>query len=78
VCNCLNNWKTKFLTLVGKEILIKAMAQAIPTYCMSVFLLPNRFMQGDIRDDATILVRHRENTSKINWMSWEKMGTSKA
>jgi hypothetical protein len=40
VWNCLNNWKTKFLMQVGNEILIKAMAQAIPIYCMSVFLLP--------------------------------------
>jgi hypothetical protein len=49
IWNCLNNWKTKFLTQAGKEILIKAIAQAIPTYCMSVFLLPKllcREIQG--------------------------------
>jgi hypothetical protein len=39
IWNCLNNWKTKFLTQAGKEILIKAAVQVIPTYCMSVFLI---------------------------------------
>jgi hypothetical protein len=48
----LNNWKVKFLSQVGKEILLKVVVQAIPTYNMSVFLLPvtlckelNRMMQ---------------------------------
>jgi hypothetical protein len=36
----LNNWLVKFLSQVGKEILLKAVVQAILTYCMSVFLLP--------------------------------------
>jgi hypothetical protein len=36
----LNDWKVKFLSQADKEILIKAIVQAIPTYSMSVFLLP--------------------------------------
>jgi hypothetical protein len=31
----LNDWKVNFLLQAGKEILIKALVQAIPTYCMS-------------------------------------------
>jgi hypothetical protein len=33
----LQDWKTKFLYLTGKEILLKAVIQAIPTYSMSIF-----------------------------------------
>jgi hypothetical protein len=35
----LHDWKLKFLLQAGREILLKAVIQAIPTYCMSVFLL---------------------------------------
>ena len=33
----LQSWKCMLLSRAGKEILIKAMAQSIPTYTMSVF-----------------------------------------
>lgn len=36
----LQDWKTKFLSLAKKEILLKTVIQAISTYSMSIFLLP--------------------------------------
>ena len=32
-------WKEKFISKAGREILIKTIAQAIPTYTMSIFKL---------------------------------------
>jgi hypothetical protein len=36
----LNNWKMKFLSRASKEVLLKAVVQAIPTYSIGVFQLP--------------------------------------
>jgi hypothetical protein len=74
----LQDWKLKFLSQAGREILLKAVIQAIPTYCMSVFLLPRTLCS-----EIDSLMRkfwwgNKENTSKINWMSWGRMGRSKS
>ena len=46
-------WKEKLLSKVGKEILTKAIAQAIPTYTMSYFKIPN-----SLCDNLTSMIRN--------------------
>ena len=36
----MSDWKEKLLFIGGKEILIKVVVQAVPTYIMGCFLLP--------------------------------------
>ena len=36
----MQGWKEKLLSQVGKEVMIKAVVQSIPTYSVSVFKLP--------------------------------------
>jgi hypothetical protein len=62
---------------VGKEILLKAMVQAIPSFYMSVFLLLkslcleiNNLMKG-------FWWWHIKKDRKIPWMSWDKLGIPK-
>lgn len=37
VWDMINNWTNVYLSQASKEILIKTVAQAIPTYCMNLF-----------------------------------------
>ncbi|KAL0456614.1 UNVERIFIED_CONTAM: hypothetical protein Slati_1000600 [Sesamum latifolium] len=41
----INNWNERQLSQAGKEILIKAVLQTIPTYAMGVFRLPDGLIQ---------------------------------
>ena len=43
----ITSWKEKFISKVGREVLIKLVAQVIPTYSMSLFKLP-RVLCNDI------------------------------
>lgn len=36
----IQSWKGKLLSKVGKEVLIKTVARALPNYAMSVFFIP--------------------------------------
>ena len=42
----LQGWKEKLLSQVGREILFKAVVQAIPTFAMSCFKLPVGLCHG--------------------------------
>ena len=66
-------WKEKLLSKAGKEILIKAVAQTIPTYMMSCFKLLDTLC-----DELTSLIRNfwwgqKQNKRKTAWLSWGKL-----
>uniref|UniRef100_A0A803P4U9 Reverse transcriptase domain-containing protein n=1 Tax=Cannabis sativa TaxID=3483 RepID=A0A803P4U9_CANSA len=69
----LQGWKIGLFSQAGKEILIKAVVQALPCYVMSCF----RISKGIIHDIESMIARFwwGENTKKhkIHWGSWEKM-----
>lgn len=69
VTNKVSGWKEKLLTTAGKEILIKAVAQAVPSFSMSCFLLPKKLCY-----ELTSLIRlfwwgQVKNEKKLAWLS---------
>jgi hypothetical protein len=62
---------------VGKEVLIKSVLQAIPTYKMSVFRLPTTLCREINSLFGKFWWGHKENDRKISWMAWNGLGRNK-
>jgi hypothetical protein len=66
-------WDDNYLTQVAKEILIKAIAQALPVYVMGVFKLPY-----GLCDELVQMIRDywwgkEDGKRKMHWISWDSM-----
>ena len=69
----IQGWKEKLLSQVGREILIKAVVQAIPTYTMSCFKLPLGLC-GELES----LIRkfwwgQKVDRRKVHWVKWDTL-----
>ncbi|CAL2228927.1 unnamed protein product [Prunus armeniaca] len=68
----LNTWDTKLLSTAGKEVLIKAVGQALPTYTMGVFKLPKSLCQ----ELSAMIARYwwgKSGRKGIHWLGWRKL-----
>ena len=65
------------LSRVGKEVLIKAVAQSIPTYTMGVFLLSVKLYNELDALCARFWWGQIGNERKIHWKSWNFLTKSK-
>ena len=69
----LKGWKEKFLSKAGREVLIKAIAQSIPTYAMNCFRLPKTWC-----DEISSLISsywwgQQKDERKVHWVKWESL-----
>ena len=69
----MGNWKVKFLSQAGKEVLLKSIVQAIPTYCMSIFKLPKAVLNAINKSMKKFWWGFNEDHSKMQWMKWDKL-----
>ena len=66
------------LSMGRKEILIKAVAQVVPTYTMSCFLLPKGLCNDLESMECNFWWGQRKQENKIAWVAWKKMCKSKS
>lgn len=67
-----NDWNEKYMTQAAKEVHIKSVVQALPTFVMGVFKLSQGFCEKYEK-----LIRYfwwgDEGHRKVHWMSWDRM-----
>ena len=65
------------MSSTGKEVLMKAVAQATPTYTMSCFKLPNSLCKELSSLISKFWWGQKSYEQKIFWVSWDKLCKSK-
>jgi ribonuclease HI len=69
----LSDWVEKYLSSGGKEVLIKAILQALPVYAMSVFQFP-----AGLIEELNQMIRNfywgdEHDRRRMHWLSWDKL-----
>lgn len=74
----INGWSSKCLLKVGREIMIKYVLQSIPSYVMSVFLLPTTLVYEIEKMINGFWWRHVGSSRRgIHWLCWDKLTVHK-
>ncbi|XP_062014320.1 uncharacterized protein LOC133730820 [Rosa rugosa] len=67
------NWQGKLLSGAGRDILIRVVAQALPTYAMSVFQLTKNFCEDLEQMCARFWWGSTLDKRKIHWKKWKAL-----
>jgi hypothetical protein len=69
----INSWRGRSLSRAGKEVMIKSVLQAIPSYVMSVYLLPDSTIKDIERMMNSFWWGGGANNKGIQWLAWDRM-----
>jgi hypothetical protein len=73
----LRGWKEKSLSFEGRGVLIRAVAQAIPTYIMSCFLLPKALCDKIESEVCSFWWGGTKSKRKVHWTKKDSLFRSK-
>ena len=69
----LTGWKTNFLSLASRRVLIQSSLAAIPSYIMQCSYLLGRVLDGLDRVNKNFFWESTDSAKKIHWVGWEKV-----
>lgn len=69
----ISGWKEKFLSRAGKEVLLKSIAQAIPTYVMSCFKIPDSICQNLESMMSNFWWGNDVHSKNMHWINWQTL-----
>ncbi|KAA3456600.1 reverse transcriptase [Gossypium australe] len=70
---CIEGWSNRMLSQGGKEVFIKSILQAIPTFAMSCFLLPNSLCKKMEGIFANFWWQKGKGKKGIHWCQWSHL-----
>uniref|UniRef100_A0A5B7AER2 Reverse transcriptase domain-containing protein n=1 Tax=Davidia involucrata TaxID=16924 RepID=A0A5B7AER2_DAVIN len=73
----LQGWKEKLLSKAGREVLIKVVAQAMPTYMMSYFKIPVTICEEINRMVSRFWWGQKGSERKLHWLRWDMLCKAK-
>jgi hypothetical protein len=74
----ISSWSSKCLSKAGREVMIKSVLQAIPSYVMSIFLLPSNLIDSIEKMINGFWWGNGGSSSRgIHWLSWDKLTVHK-
>lgn len=73
----INGWSDKPVSRAGKEVLLKSVAQAIPTYVMGCFQIPVTICERMRCPISNFWWGVENGKKKMHWRSWKWMSTLK-
>ncbi|MCH80360.1 replication protein A 70 kDa dna-binding subunit, partial [Trifolium medium] len=74
----INSWSSRHLSQAGREVMIKSILQSIPTYVMSIFLIPSTLVEEIEKMLNSFWWGHNgRNGRGIHWLSWDRLSVSK-
>ncbi|XP_030479091.2 uncharacterized protein LOC115696327 [Cannabis sativa] len=67
--------ESQFLSKAGKEVLLKSVAKALPSYAMSVFLLTKEICSSleGVMSKFWWKSKSRAATKGVSWISWKRL-----
>lgn len=74
----MQGWSERLFACAGREMLLKSIIQAIPTYSMSCFLLTKKVCKSLSSCMAKFWWNSSIDKRSLHWISWQKLATPKS